>query len=68
MIYCGRADLAQAGGIHGLAHEHEDIRVLVMPTDEALKLLEAGRVENATAVIALQYLALNRGRLRRQWS
>lgn len=68
MIYCGRADLTGAGGIHGLAHEHEDIRVLVLPTAEALKLLDDGRIENATAVIALQYLALHRGRLRRMWS
>jgi ADP-ribose pyrophosphatase len=68
MIYCGRADLGMAGGFHGLAHEHEDIRVLVMAADEAFRLLAAGRVENATAVIALQFLALNRERLRRRWS
>ncbi len=68
MIYCGKADLGVAGGIHGLAHEHEDIRVLVLPTDAALDLLAAGRVENATAVIALQFLALNRERLRRAWT
>jgi len=66
-IYCGRADLGQAGGIFGLAEEHENIRVLVMPAEEAFKLLADGRVENATAIIALQYLALNRDRLRRQW-
>lgn len=66
-IYCGKADLSKAGGIHGLAHEHEDIRVLAISTDAALALLAEGRVENATAVIALQWLALNRDRLRRQW-
>lgn len=68
MIYCGRADLGKAGGIFGLAAEHEDIRVLVLTADEAFALLAAGRVENATAVIALQHLALHRDRLRRQWS
>jgi len=67
-IYCGRADLSGAGGIHGLAHEHEDIRVLVVSADAALRLLADGAIENATAVIALQWLALNRDRLRRDWS
>ena len=67
-LYCGRADLSQAGGIHGLAEENEDIRVLVMPADEALALLAQGKVENATAVIALQWLALHRDRLRRDWA
>ena len=67
-IYCGRADLSKAGGIHGLAEEHEDIRVLVLKAEEAFKILAEGRVENATAVIALQWLALNRERLRRQWA
>ncbi|MCK6454471.1 MAG: ADP-ribose diphosphatase [Alphaproteobacteria bacterium] len=67
-LYCGKADLAAAGGIHGLPEEHEDIRVLVMPSDAAIGLMGEGRVENATAIVALQWLALNRDRLRRAWS
>jgi ADP-ribose pyrophosphatase len=68
VIYCGRADLSKAGGVHGLAEENEDIRVLVVPAAEAFAMLAAGRVENATGVIALQWLALNRDRLRRVWA
>lgn len=68
VIFCGRADLSQAGGVHGLAEENEDIRVLVVPAIEAFAMLSAGRVENATGVIALQWLALNRERLRREWT
>ena len=68
VLYCGRADLRGAGGIHGLPEEHEDIRVLVMPVAEALDMLAAGKIENATAVILLQWMALNRARLRRIWS
>lgn len=67
-LYCGQADLANAGGIFGLPEEHEDIRVLVMPSDAALQLMAEGRVENATAIIALQWLALNRERLKREWT
>jgi len=68
VLYCGRADLRGVGGIHGLPEEHEDIRVLVMPVAEALDMLAAGKIENATAVILLQWMALNRARLRRIWS
>ncbi len=67
-LYCGRADLSRAGGIHGLPEENEDIRVLVIPADAAIRLLADGKVENATAVIALQWLALHRDRLRREWA
>ena len=67
-LFVGRADLRGAGGIHGLAEEHEDIRVLVLRWDAAFALLQSGKVENATAVILLQFLALNRERLRAKWS
>lgn len=66
-IYIGRAEAAGAGGVHGLAHEHEDIRVFTLSTDEALALLAAGRIANAVAIIALQWLALNRTQLRDRW-
>ena len=38
-----------------------------MPFSETLKLLEARKIDNATALISLQWLALNRDKLRRQW-
>ena len=66
-LFCGRVDSSSAGGIHGLDHEGEDIRVLVLPTDEALELLEAGRILNLNAVVTLQWLALNRNRLIAAW-
>src|SRR5690606_15999801 len=30
-LFCGRCDLGNAGGVHGLAEEGEDIRVHVLP-------------------------------------
>jgi ADP-ribose pyrophosphatase len=66
-IFCGRVDASRAGGIHGKAEEHEDIRVIVLPFAEAKKRLEEGMIDNATALISLQWLALNRDRLRRTW-
>ena len=31
VVFCAEADLSSAGGVHGLAEEHEDIRVEVIP-------------------------------------
>ncbi len=66
-LYVGRCDSGGAGGIHGLAEEGEDIRVLTMGLDEALVAVESGRIDNAASIIALQWLALNRERVRRTW-
>ncbi|MFQ5783675.1 MAG: NUDIX domain-containing protein [Alphaproteobacteria bacterium] len=66
-LYCARADSAGAGGIHGLEDEGEDIRVLAMGLDEALAAVAEGRIRVANAVIPLQWLALNRRRVREAW-
>jgi ADP-ribose pyrophosphatase len=66
-LFCGRVDSRGLGGIHGLAEEHEDIRVEVVPWAIALAQLEAGLITNAVAIIALQWLALNRERVRQTW-
>ena len=66
-MFCGRVDSAGAGGIHGLDEEGEDIRVLVHSVDEAVAMLNDGTIFNANAVLALQWLALNREDLRRRW-
>lgn len=66
-LFCGRTDASRAGGIHGLAAEGEDIRVLVLDAKQALADVQAGRMGTMTAIIALQWLALNRQRLRRTW-
>ncbi|MFG1403226.1 NUDIX domain-containing protein [Xanthobacter sediminis] len=47
----------------GLAEEQEIIRPLAVPVEEALAMLAAGRCANGYLIIALQWLALNRGRL-----
>jgi ADP-ribose pyrophosphatase len=67
-LYCGRVDAGGAGGLHGLDHEGEDIRVLVPAFDEAMAMLAEGRIRFAPALVALQWLALNREALRRRWA
>jgi ADP-ribose pyrophosphatase len=66
-LYCGRVDSRGLGGIHGLPHEHEDIKVSVVAFEEARAKLRRGEIGNATALIALQWLMLNREELRRLW-
>lgn len=66
-LFCGRVDSSGIGGIHGLDKEHEDIRVHVVSRDQALALLRDGRIYSATAMIALQWLALNHQNLLIRW-
>lgn len=67
-LFCGRVDASGAGGIHGAAHESEDIRVHVLPFADTLEMLRPGGVSNAITLIALQWLALNRDEIRRRWT
>jgi len=66
-LFCGRVDSRNAGGIHGLADEQEDIRVEVVPANAVAGLLEQGKIGNAVTIIALQWLLLHRDALRRRW-
>ena len=66
-LYCGQVDASQAGGVHGLDHEGEDIKVLVMDADRAIGELYHGRMNSTSAIIALQWLAGQRDRLKSQW-
>jgi len=63
-LYCALVDSTSAGGFFGLAEEHEDIRVLVLPYDEFALRLGDGRITNLFTLSAGFWLALNRDRLR----
>jgi len=63
-LYCGLVDSDGIGGIHGLAHENEDIRVLVTESEQAFAWVREGRIRSSATIIALQWLELNRPRLR----
>lgn len=66
-LYLGRVDAAAAGGVFGLEIEGEDILVKVVPFAEARAMLDSGGIDNAAAVIALQWLALHRADVRARW-
>ena len=63
-VYCGLVDATHAGGIHGLDHEHEDIKVHVLSFGSVMDLLKEGWLTSASTVIALQWLEMNRDRLK----
>ncbi|EON90678.1 nucleoside diphosphate pyrophosphatase [Marinobacter lipolyticus SM19] len=66
-LYCGRISTESAGGLFGMEHEHEDIRAHVFSSEEAIAMVRDGRINNAAAIIALQWLQLNRTRIREGW-
>ncbi len=66
--FVGEADLSGAGGVHGLAEEHEDIRVFVVPLEAAMAAVASGEVNNAPLMLSLFWLERNADRLRLAWS
>lgn len=66
-VYCGQVDSKGIEGVHGLKHEHEDIRVLNLSVDEALQLLQTGKIKTAPAIITLLWLQLHRLELQKSW-
>lgn len=66
-LFCARVKAPAPGSVHGLAHEGEDIRLEVVPAQEALAWLDQGLVLSAAPVIALQWFAQQRGHLRAAW-
>jgi len=58
-LFCATVDSENIGGIFGLEHEQEDIRVFTMPIADVKHSLDSGEIENATTIIALQWLLLN---------
>ncbi len=63
-LFCARVDATAAGGIHGLDHEGEDIRVIPIPVSELPKIISSTGIRDASTLIALQWLFANRETLR----
>ncbi len=63
-LYLGLFDSSQPPDACGLEQEDEDIQPLTMPFEEAWQRMEAGEINAATPILAMQWLAMNRDRLR----
>ncbi len=67
-LFLGKLTQPVIAGIHGLAAEHEDIKMQPMPRLKAMQLLAEGAIDNAATVIALQWLSLHLNEVRSAWS
>lgn len=66
-LFVGEVDSNNAGGIHGLDSEVEDIRVFSLPAEEAFQWRRDNKINNAIGAIAIMWLELNRDALRAEW-
>lgn len=67
-LFCGQVDATGIGGVHGLAEEGEDIKVTVVGFGEAIEMLNQGLIQSAIPIVGIQWLAMNRDRIRSQWN
>ncbi len=65
--FCGRIDASNAGGVHGLETEGENIRVLVVDVKDAFDMLDRGRITNSMTLIPLQWFRAHHEALRARW-
>lgn len=66
-LLCARVDSGDVGGVHGLAHEGEDILVHVLPFAEVCEMVADTTIDNAATIIAVQWLQLNKQKLLQRW-
>ncbi len=67
-LFCGKVDSSQVGGVHGLDDEDEDILVSVVKFDDVYQMVEAGSIESGIPIIAIQWLYINRDKIRQRWT
>ncbi len=66
-LFCGCVDASAAGGTFGVDGEGEDTRVVVVDAASAIQRLFTGGIDTALTIIGVQWLAMNRERLRQGW-
>ena len=67
-MFAGRVDASDVGGVHGVAEEGEDIRVIATPAEEAIARAMNGGITSTYGAIPLLWLAANRDMLRAKWA
>ncbi len=64
-LFLGRTSTEGLGGIHGLDEENEDIRVHVLPSREAFRWMDEGRIVSAMPLLALYWFRRHHDHIRR---
>lgn len=63
-LFCGKIDATNVCGVRGLKEEDEDILVRTVSFNEAYTLMERGEIDSAIPIIAIQWLALNKDKIK----
>ncbi len=66
-LYCSKVDASTVEGIHGLANENEDIRVINLSTDEAFAKMYSGAIKTVPALVSLMWLQIQKKQLQSMW-
>lgn len=64
-LFFARTRAPEPGAVHGLEHEHEDIRLVIERPEEVYRWIEDGRITNGPALVGLQWFRIHEQRLRR---
>ena len=67
VLYCGRIDASNSGGVYGLKEEGENIQVFTASPEETYQMLEDGLISNSMTMLAVQWFRLNGDKLRYIW-
>lgn len=59
-LFIANVDSSNIKGLFGLPEEGEDIRVHVVPREQAYEWVKNGKINNSATIIGLQWLELNR--------
>lgn len=66
-FFAGLCDASSVGGVHGLISEGEDIRAFTLPLSDAVEMVLANRIRNATAALGVLLVHAQLEDLRRRW-
>jgi len=66
-LFCGKVDSVNVGGIYGVEDEGENIKVIVKSLDKAIQMVDKGIIANSASIIAIQWLSLNKAKIRKEW-
>ncbi len=66
-LFCGKVDSKNVGGFYGVKEEGEDIKVTIKSLNDAMKMIEKGVIANSASIIGIQWLALNKQKVRKKW-
>ena len=66
-MFIAEVEAGLAGEVHGLAAEHENIRVHVLSYADALKLADEGWIDDAKTLLALNWFARKHEAIRHRW-